>query len=597
MVGGAKRWWVAVAGLSLGLAACAYWPGGRAPRAVGPAYTSFDDLLPDGIATILYVPDVPGAKERFRRTELSARLTGQTSRGLWRRVDFLRPWVEVAFRQVSDQVDEIAWGTYRAEGREEWFLVARVNQPARHVLERLHERTLPRVAEDIRPLELESTRYRGRRMYEWVKRGGEATRRLVTYVLVGQVVVMGSDAAFVRRAVERRPAWPARWFARKSSGESGSVRNASLGAAMADFERSDDLYLWSRMETNGSTAGDEAARSRLGQIARRIESVFASNLSAVSAGFQLTPPTITGRWRLEWTRATGEKKASSAAFDFGAIVPASAQTFAAVQGLPFDHPLFAELRALVVRAMTSGPFERLRGSMGILRLIPGIGDLPQIAASLEGRAAYCSFRSGASSGTERCVMIALDDPAVVASGLRAAGLLARRAAEFEDYRGRPILCVGERKVGAESGVVFSVIGGALVVAGRVEVARALVDAIEAGETLDRRSMVAHLQRYRRSGGLLAEFYSSPAPSSAAGDSPPPPKRAAFSILEDRRVIELAAGRSYSLCLQRPRGVEIVTSSATGFHWSSVTVGAAAIMLRSPRVVGLFRLDVEERTKE
>ena len=582
--------------LSLGLAACAYWPGGRAPRAVGPAYTLFDDFLPDGIVTILYVRDVPGTKEEFRRTELSARLTGQTSRGLWRRVDFLRPWVEVAFRQISDQVDEIAWGTYRAEGREEWFLIARLNQPARRVLERLHERTLPRVAEDVRPLELESTRYRGRRMYEWVKREGGAIRRLVTYVLAGQVIVMGSDAAFVRQAIERRPAWPARWFAGRSSGESGSVRNASLGVAMADFERSDDLYLWSRMETNVATAGD-TLRSRLGQVARRIESVFASNLSAVSAGFQLTPPTITGRWRLEWTSATGEKKASKAAFDFGAIVPASAQTFAAVQGLPFDHPLFAELRAMVIRAMTSGPFERLRGSMGILRLIPGVGDLPRMIASLEGRAAYCSFRPSATSGTERCVMIALDDPAVVASGLRAAGLLARRAAEFEDYRGRPILCVGERKVGAEGGVVFSVIGGALVVAGRVEVARVLVDAIEAGERLDRQPMVAQLQRYRRSAGLLAEFYSSPAPSSAAGDSPPPPKRAAFSILEDRRVIELAAGRSYSLCLQRPRGVEIVTSSATGFHWSSATVGLAAIALRSPLVAGLLRFDVGEGTQE
>jgi len=574
---------------AMGLTACARWQGGLT-RAVSPTYTSFDDLLPVGITSIVYLPNVPLAKDRFRATELSKRLGEQTARGLWRRIDFFRPWVEVAFEQISDQVDEIVWGTYRAEGRESWFLVARVNQPARRVLERLHERTLPRVAEDLRPLEIAYQRYRGRRVYEWVKHEGTAARSLVSYALMGQVIVMGSDGAYVRRAIERRPARFQRWFGGHRR-EPVAGEGDSLRIALADFERTDDLYLWSRIEPNTATGG-EAAPSRLSQIADRLRHILASNLAAASAGFRITPPAIVGRWRLDLARPMGEQAAAKGAFDFVSIAPSSAQALIALHDFPYAHPLFGELRSLLGKAMALEPFDQLRNRFRLMSLVPGIGDLPRIIGTLEGKVAYCSFPSESAGRMERCLIVALENPTIVASGLRAAPLLLRGIAQIEDYRGRPVLRLGEKVSGLEVEMVLAVVGSGLIVSSRADMIYRLVDAIERGETLDRQEVVRQLQRHRTD-RILAEFYSAGSGrrlfgAEASSKTTAGAQQAAPFFLGDPRLGELASGRSYSICLQQPRGVEIVTCSTTGFHWSSATLGLAAIVLRSPLISGLFR---------
>jgi hypothetical protein len=537
------------------------------------------------------LPDLPRSKERFRATDLHRRLNEQATRGLWRRIDFLRPWVSVAFEQITDQVGEIAWGTYRTDGREEWFLVARINRPARHVLQRLHEQTLPRVAEDLRPLELSHQRYRGRRVFEWTRREGAGARSLVSYALIGQLMVMGSNIAFVRSAIDQRPFWFSHlWpFHSKSAIQNPESKIQNLPLVFAGFEKDHDAYLWSRIEANPPQRG-EAPASRLSRVTAQIERIVASHLHAVSAGFRITAPTITSRWRLDFTGPPREQVVPRRPFDFTPVAPDSARTFAAIHSLPFDHPFFTELRDLAAKAMTLEPMERLRQSLRILRLVPGLGDLPKIVGSLEGKIAYCSLISADGGRAERCLLVALENPEIVASGLRALPLLLRGTVEAEEYRGRPLLKPAGEIPGTGAEFVVAVVDGALVIAARAETVHHLVDAAEDGRTLNRQEIVKQLQRYRTD-RLLAEFYS--AGAVAGTQRAAPTEESAPSLFGDRRLSELAAGRSYSLCLRQPRGVEIVTSSTTGFHWSSATLGLAAIALRSPLLSSLFRPDLDK----
>jgi len=585
---------------AIGLAGCARWRSAPPSPAGARAFTSFDGLLPDGIATLVYLPDLPRAKERFRATDLHRRLNEQAARGLWRRIDFLRPWVSVAFEQITDQVDEIAWGTYRIAGRDEWFLVARINRPARHVLARLHERTLPRVAEDLRPLELSHTLYRGRRVYEWTRREDAAARSLLSYAVIGPLIVMGSDGALVRRAIDQRPSWSSRLWPFRSRPAIRNPKSArlsspkseirTLSSLFAGFEKDCDVYLWSRMEPNPPKANEPAAASGLSRLIAQAERLAASHLSAVSAGFRITPPTITSRWRLDFARPPREQSVPPRPFDFTPIAPDSARTFAAVHYLPFDHPFFTELRDLLAKAMTIEPIERLRQSLRILRLVPGLGDLPKILASLEGKIAYCSLIAGDGGRPERCILIALDNPEIAASGLRALPLLLRGTVENVEYRGRPLLKPAGEIPGAGGEFVVAVVGGALVIATRADTVYRLVDAAEDGQTLDRREIVKQLAGYRKE-RLLAELYSDGSVSGAP--SATPAEEAAPPLFRDRRLGELAASRSYSLCLRQPRGVEIVTCSTTGLHWSSATLGLAALALRSAWLSSLIRPAVEK----
>jgi len=596
MIGsGTKRFVVALAAvcLTVGVTGCARWPGGRPARAPLPAYTSFDDLLPSNVTSIVYLPDLPKAKERFRATDLAKRLENQTGRGLWRHIDFLRPWVGVAFEQISEQVDEIAWGTYRiADGRENWFLVARLHLPVRRVLERLHEKTLPRVAEDLRPLEMTHSRYRGRRVYEWVHHEGAEARRLVCYALIGQVMVMGSDAAYVDGAIERRPTWFRQWFSGRR--ESAMDRSEALQVAFADFERSDDLFAWFRVQS-GVAESVEPPASRFGRVAARLRQIVASNLDAAGVGFRITAPTIMGRWRLHLARPGREEAAARKPFDFVTLVPASARTLIALHNLSLDHPLFGEIRALLGKAMALEPFEQLRNWFRVFGLVPGIGDVPRILTSLEGKVAYCSFQTAETSRTERCLMVALENPAAVALGLGALPLLLRGVAEKEEYRGRMLLRLREKIAVSQIEIVFAVVGSALVVSHRADTVHHMVNAIEQGETLDRQEVVKQLLRYRTE-SILAEFYSTrnarePLDTETNGAASVGASNAAPQFLRDPRLNELASGQSYSICLQRPRGVEIVTCSATGFHWSSATWGLAAIVMRATWIADLMRSDV------
>jgi len=597
------------------LTACARWRSGG-PRVAPATFTSFEDLLPDEITAIVYLPDLPRSKSRFRTTDLAERLGEQTTRGLWRRLDFLRPWVRVAFEQITDQVDELAWGTYRAGGREQWFLVARVNRPARHVLTRLHEETLPKVAEDLHPLTLTHARYRGRTIYAWASGEGAGARSLCSYALIGQVMVMASDGDFVRCAIESRPSGIWRWFHRgahsairhppsaieasrspvrnqehrRAAGVPSGIQNPkskieNLESSLGGCRRDDDFYLWSRVEPR-SPSPAETPPSRLSQLTSRVQRIVAAQLVAVAVGVRLTPPTVIGRWRLELARPLSERPGGRKPFDFVSIVPASAQTFIGLHDLPFDQPLLSELRSLLRTAMVSEPFARLGDSLRLLGRLAGMGELGRVVASLEGKAAYCSFPSDDTSRPTRCLVVALENPAAVESGFLAVPLLLRKVVTKEEYRGRPVLVLGGKKSGADGGIAFGVVGGALAVAPRVETVRGLIDAVARGETLDRQTVVKQLQGLPRE-SILAEFYS----AGSAGRVVSPEKEAepaARTVLGDPRLRTLAAGRSYSLCLQQPRGLEIVTCSTTGFHWSSATLGLATIVLRAPVVAGLFR---------
>ena len=633
---------VAVLCLAVAFSGCARWRGAlQPPRAILPAFTSFDDLLPEEIASIVYLPDLPRSKRRFSETELSRRLAEQKAREVWRRVDFLRPWVAAAFEQITDQVDELAWGTYRAGSDEEWFLLARLNQPARRVLSRLHRRVLPRVAEEIHPLAMIRHRFRGRRIYEWVRHTSGAERSLVSYAMVGRTMVMGSDGGYVRGAVERRPAWPRSWWTRRT--EVTTSAREQLQAVLAGLERADDLHAWFRIGENDAQ-WQEAALPRWRRAADRVRQIVSSHVDAVSAGLHITPPTITGRWRLglrpssglsaegapalaspsapRWRVRTGEP------FAFHQIAPASAQSLIAIHQLPFDHPLFRELRTVIGGAAEIGPFERLRDSIRILSLVPGIGDLSKVIGSLEGKVAYCSFpaadapsavrpvgpstRKSEEAGrmpavrpdddrAERCLMIALEDPAIVASGLRATSLLLRKLVETEEYRGRPLVRLGATVPGSDYDIAAAVVEGALVVSTRAEAMRCLVDAVESGETLDRQPVVRQLERHRTR-DVMAEFYTAGNPrrpsigenedDAAQAGSEEAVMRLILADLPYGGLSDLVAGRSYSLCLRQPRGVEVVTCSATGFHWTSTTAGLAAIVLRSPAIANLARREAE-----
>jgi len=574
---------VAVVCLAAVAGGCARLPLGRG--AFGPGekrLTSFDDLMPGGICSVVYLPDLPRTKAKFAETELSRRLAGQRARGLWRKLDFVKPWAALLFEQVFDQVDELVWGTYRGERGREWFVVARINQPSRRVLGRLHKRLMPRVAEEMPSLRLVRSRICGRRIYEWVKGEGPAGRCVAAYTFLGKTMVAASDCAFVRKTACARPFRPwGRAFAPRRPPVGGGE---NFREAMAGFRPGDDIYAWAAMGcegARGSGGGEAGAAAR--RMGDRIAASVARQVEAASVGLRIVPPDLTGRWSLRLRRAPAAKTDSpSGAFRFSTVVPRSARTMLAIYGLPVDHPLFDEFRRAVGEVFSAGPLGELRSAARLLGLIPGLGDLGLTIGSLEGRAAYCSFDVEGSERPRRCVLVVLKNPGTVEAAMRRVPLLLRRTIARSQYRGHPILEVRTPSGGA----ALSVVGEVLVVAGEAEAIRALADAVERGETLDRTEPVRRVAAGGEAGRVLAEFYSagrapravSPSVERRAGERSPIVS-AAEDLLADRRVAELARGRAYSICLQNGRNFEIRTCSPTGFHWSFATVGLAAAMLR------------------
>lgn len=546
--------------------------------------------------SFVYLPDLPKSSERFRETELSRRIGRQKTQGLWRRIEFLRPWVAAVYEQVTEQVDELAWGTYGGGDDEAWFLVARINQPGRHVLQRLHKRTLPRIAEEVPGIEIARRRFRGRRIYEWRRDEIPGGRRMVSYALVGRLLVMGSDETYVRGAIEQRPVWwqVGGWGRRAEAAMAGAD---AIETFFAGYRPGDDAHFWFHTTAERVVPANERA-SRLQRFADRLRQIIASRLSVVSVDLRITPPTITGRWQLDFARTPKERVAEKGTVDFAALVPESTQTFIAVHRLPLDHPLFGELRTLLAEAISSEALEPVRGAFAILRWLPGVRDVPEMIRSLERQLAYCSFAADGGK-TRRCLMVALENADVVESGMRAVPGFLRRLVEKTDYRGRPVLRIPIPIPDATTtaGAVLSVAGQSLVITTRADAVHRLVDGIENGKTLGDVTMVKR-SRSLADGAVLAEFYT--AGKRPAGDAPgetaaPDTRAGGFirSLLGDRRVVELAEGRSYSICVEHPRGVGVVTCSATGFHWSFATAGLAAALLRTPSLNRLIRSDTKE----
>jgi hypothetical protein len=573
--------------MALCLGNCARWPGGPPSGVVSPKYASFDDLLPAGITSFVYLHDLPASKERFEDTFLAQRFRDQEARGLWRRVEFLRPWVAAALGQITDQVDELAWGGYGGADGDGWFLIARVHLPARHVMRRLHRRVMPRVEEEIKPLELRRDRYRGRHIYEWSRMTRDGPRSLVSYAMVGQTMVMASDRELVRSAVDRRPRW--RWLWGPRPGSATAIDPAELQVLMEGYDRGEDLYAWFR--TAGLPAeSDRAADSRWARLAAGLRRILALHIDAVGTDLRITPPTITGRWRLDFARTPGTTSGEQAAFGFARIVPASARTFLAVHGLPIDHPVFRDLRDLLSAAMAFSPLEALGDWTRILKLIPGIGNLPELISSLEGKVAVFSLPLEERERPRHCLLVALDRPAIVATGLRAIPSLLRRLVEKGDYRGQPFLNLRGPLPGEADDILLGVVGGTLVVARSETALRTTVDAVEDKQALDTLEVVRQAERYKTA-GVLVEFYSAGEDDAALLDGLDAGSIDLGSVqwlFGDARVQELASGGSYSFCRRTRRGVEVVTCSATGFHWAAATAGLAASVVYRLPINGLLR---------
>jgi hypothetical protein len=293
---------------------------------------------------------------------------------------------------------------------------------------------------------------------------------------------------------------------------------------------------------------------------------------------------------LDFARAPGEGKEGKAAFDFTRIVPASARTFLAIHGLPLDHPMFRDLRDLLAAAMALSPLEVLGDWTRVLKLIPGIGNLPELITSLEGKIAVCSLPLEERDRPRYCLIVALEQPEIVATGLRTIPSILRRLVEKGEYRGRPFLDLHGPLPGEGDDVLLAVVGGTLVIARSEAALHTTVDALEDKQALDTLEVVRQAERYKTA-GVVVEFYSAGEDDAAllAGmDAAGIDLGAVRWFFGDGRVQELAAGGSYSFCRRTRRGVEVVTCSATGFHWAAATAGLAASVLHRLPINGLLR---------
>lgn len=564
-----------------GLTACSWWRGPRGGEPVGPRLTSFDDLLPADISAILYLPDLSRMKERFDKTELARRLREQELSGAWRRVEFLRPWVRAAYNQIVEQVDELACGRYAGETDGEWFLIARLNQPARVVLSHLHKKVLPRVSDEIPAIRLESGRSGGRRLYEWRTAGQGVAKTIAAYTLADGLLVMGSDPDFVRRAIDRRPLW---WlFSRGRSGEERLDTAMESRRLVEAFRPESDVFAWLRMARNENRQR-EPAPSRLARIAARLREIVASRIEVASVNLECTPPQITGRWRVVSTqRHANEQQAQPPPFDFAALVPRTARTFIAIHRLPLGDVLLDELRDVLSDALSPGAADNLRDLLPILKVIPGLSSLGRAFESFDGRLAYCSLPVDAGEKVDRCIFVALENPAALQLTLRFVPSFLSRVLESSEYRDVPYLHAKVPLPWSADGILIFVVRGALAITVHKPILEEVIDVAGEGASLAGLPIVGRLRPLPRD-SVLAEFYTQRGPklNDASKDDISAEEGLEIpwlrSMFGDKRLDTLIAGRAYSLCLQHPDGLEIVTSSTTGFHWSLATVGLGAIVV-------------------